>query len=230
MEHLDKITLHKRHIQYPNEKAHILSDLHLGLGESSTNQFDASNTKEIVTEIEKITSQNTNKLILNGDILHKFDNISGNTKESIQKLRKNKNFELIFVKGNHDTLLSSIVPTVTKYNLTPNITVAHGHTLPDESQLHETELLIVGHYHPTLNIHGSTWPCFLYKEEAIYSTDVLILPAFNEYLTGVPVHNITSLFDTPLIEKGAPISTYKPIVYTEEETLSFPAVENIPRT
>lgn len=185
----------------------IIGDLQLGY-ESYLNQkgilvprFQFKDLKERLLKIlEKVKIR---KLIFNGDIKHEFGNISEQEWREVLALIDfiPKEIEIIFVKGNHDTFLGSIikkrnVKLVDYYNI-DNISIMHGdRIIPD---LRET--LIIGHEHPTVSFkerRDELFKCFLKGKWKSHT--LIVMPSFNFFNPGSDIRKVKHL--SPFLQQS----------------------------
>jgi DNA ligase-associated metallophosphoesterase len=176
---------HHRVLFWQEEKALILSDLHIG----KTNHFRKSGIAvptTIIKEdmqrlVECIQFFKPQKIIVVGDLFHSIEN---KEHEWLAKWRNDfAAIEFILVKGNHDIVDESW------YNQN-NITVAKNylqinniifvHHIEDYKNQNKDDYIISGHIHPAVTIKGLgkqslRFPCFFFTEK--YG----VLPAFGKF-------------------------------------------------
>jgi uncharacterized protein len=191
---------HHRVLFWQEEKALILSDLHIG----KTNHFRKSGIAvptNIIKEdmqrlIECIQFFKPQKIIIVGDLFHSIQN---KEHEWLAKWRNDfAAIEFILVKGNHDIVDESWYTqnniTVEKNYLQIN-TIVFVHQVPsilsngeenekelseDEVKIASSDYIIAGHIHPAVTIKGLgkqslRFPCFYFTQK------YLVLPAFGKF-------------------------------------------------
>lgn len=195
-------------------KALVIADLHIGieyeLKKSGINipQQIAKMKKEIDKLIKKTKAKH---LIILGDIKHIVPGISYQEEKDIPEfLNQLKNeIKVSICLGNHDTYIKDIAPhgiyiydskgfKLKKYGF------AHGHAWPSK-ELMSCNYLIISHSHPVLHLVDKlgykiikpVWiKCKLNKEKIkekykIKNTgklNLIIVPAFNKLLGGLPIN------------------------------------------
>ena len=158
-----------------NKKVLVISDLHLGFEESLVRQgvlVPKSHWKDLMfllSEVLKRTDPKT--IVVNGDIKHDFGSISRQEWSDVSRLIDFLRLhckEIIFVKGNHDTILKPIAEKkglrVVKELVVDDALILHGDTIPT-SVLKNVKTIIVGHAHPAVRlrqgVRNELFKCFL---------------------------------------------------------------------
>ncbi|MCQ6253385.1 metallophosphoesterase [Methanocaldococcus sp.] len=167
----------------------IISDTHIGFdiffNEGGANfpllQKDIV-VKNILSIIEKYK---INNLIINGDIKHNFKPYPREIKllkEFIDIVKEYVN--VILIKGNHDTFISSTGYEVYDYFILDNYLIFHGDKyLKVSNDLLEKKYWILGHEHPSIKLRDEVgaiikFPIYLLNRKYI------VLPAFNPLSPG----------------------------------------------
>lgn len=187
------------------DKVLVISDIHIGFEQSLNRQgvlvprtsFD-NTLKRIMTLIERTKPE---KIVFNGDIKDDFATIGEQEWRNVKRLIDNikPKAEIVFIKGNHDTMLEPIATArlikIVKEYKTGNVTIMHGDVLPDKWQ----KTLILGHYHPAIRIRekakSETYKCFLLSEYK--NSRILLQPAFNNLSQGGDIRNHLPEFINP---------------------------------
>ena len=164
----------------------IIGDLHLGFEESLIKQgflIPFSQLKKTIARLEKIIKKSKPKtIIINGDLKDEFSRISkqewNEVSQCIEFLQKRS--KVIFVKGNHDTILE---PIAKKKNIEikqridlDDITIVHGDKLFKEVR----KTIIISHEHPAISFKerpDEKYKCFLLGKYK--SHNLIVLPSFN---------------------------------------------------
>jgi uncharacterized protein len=178
------IVHHHRVLFWQEEKALILSDLHIG----KTNHFRKSGiavpTNIIKEDMQRLVQSiqffKPQKIIIVGDLFHSIEN---KEHEWLAKWRNDfKAIEFILVKGNHDIVENEWYGNnnikVHKELLLNNFVFVHH--IEDYKDQQEGDYIISGHVHPAVTIKGLgkqslRFPCFYFTEK------YAILPAFGKF-------------------------------------------------
>jgi uncharacterized protein len=210
----------------------IISDLQLGYEDTllkkgvmiPKNQFN-----DIYIKIEKLLKLiKPNKLIINGDFKHEFGLIN-KTEWKILKLIDmiNEYCELVLIKGNHDTVLESIVKKkdlrLVNYYFENDVYICHGHEIPKNKEFNESKFMIIGHEHPALMLEDGgrreKFKCFL---KGKYSNKhIIVMPSYNELTIGSDILNQKRL--SPFLKN---IDEFEVFVVSEK-ILEFGKVKDI---
>ena len=187
------------------DKILVITDLHLGY-EQALNEagvfFPRSQFKEIIDELNEIFSvlkeknENVEKVVILGDLKHKFGEVSRQEWEDVLELLDfllEKTKKIILIKGNHDSILEPIVKRkgikIFDFYIENEICFFHGNKIFPEIFDKKVKFLVLGHKHPAItirkNVKVEIYKCFLvgkYKGK-----DVLILPSFFPFVEGSDV-------------------------------------------
>lgn len=207
----------------------VLADLHLG--RSSTSAVDAplGEHSDISQRLEGLLDRfEPDEVVIAGDVLHAFDTVPPHVEDGLFEIRQTIEEEAdataVFVAGNHDAVLETIVEPVPEYHLRDgNTVVCHGHELPETAAAR----YIIGHDHPAIRIEGTRHPCFLVGSVEQIESDVIALPAFNPIAMGMLVNTLNDDdFASPLLHG---IGGFRPLVRDEtaDETLQFPPLNQL---
>lgn len=174
-----------RVVFWEEEKALILSDLHIG----KTGHFRKSGiaiptavTKEDMQRlIESIQFFKPRQLIIVGDLFHSVEN-----KEHDWFLKWRNDFpqvNFLLIKGNHDIVAESWykdagIEVALQYQCIKNFTFVHH--IKDYTSEKENEYIFSGHIHPAVVIRGMAkqalrFPCFYFTKK------YAVLPAFGKF-------------------------------------------------
>ncbi len=170
-----------RAIFWPNQKALILSDLHVGKSIHFRKHGIPISSKVQENDLERlsflVSIYNPSQLIIVGDLFH-----SGHQDEVnvfINWLKEYPDLRVKLIKGNHDRIRSSrmLMDNITiyndRFNQSPFVFI---HTPESFDELY----VISGHLHPGIRIKskgrpGITLPCFKVSQSN------LVLPAFSSF-------------------------------------------------
>lgn len=207
-----------RALYLPGERTLVLADVHFGRDNASAVSLPLGEREKILSRLETLLSRfRPREVVVAGDLLHRFDRLSYSTERSLQAFEERideAGAQLVVTRGNHDTLIDSVLDGAISEHSVGNTLVCHGHERPSRS-----ETYIIGHVHPAITIEGKKRPCYL-KGPALEGGTALCLPAFTRLAGGVDVAR-TQRLRSPLL--GNP-KRYRPIVRDEhgDETLEFP--------
>lgn len=187
-------------------KALVLSDVHLGYTDPDSTvpilEYDS-----VISRINNILDNHTiEKIIFNGDIFSHEPQL-----EDLKKFESlnNKVSDLIFIRGNHEEKSNGYPEYLNKYIIRDyyklkNICISHGHKTP----VRKSDIHIIGHIHPMYNNKS----VLLYGKNTYYMSDVIVLPAFSDYISGSSIKEDANYSNhCPIIADGKPISEY--IIY-----------------
>lgn len=194
-----------------NEKALVLgdyliiADLHIGLEkELSKKGLHISRQLSRMEEriIQLLRSTGKEKLVILGDLKHNIPLISWEEYRKIPGFieRISQYAEVTLVKGNHDGGIEKIAPALKvtrELVIDSKALLLHGHTRPREI---EYEYLLLGHNHPCIEFRGrfgrsvteSAWIRTRFKKEYLHgmgarkNPEIIIMPAFNDLIYGLP--------------------------------------------
>ncbi len=210
--------LSERAVYLRKEKTLIISDLHIGIEESSLVGIRVQ-TKDMIKRIKDITREyEVEKIVLNGDIKYSFSKEISQEYEGIRKFIDSlSDFEIIPLKGNHDFYIQNIFRDrgeVREYVKIGDVLITHGHKLFDFGQ----KLTIIGNEHPSLTFIDEVGvrvkvPCFMVFDSLI------VEPAFNKLSKGVDILR-TNNFLSPYL-KEVNIEEAKIVVVNEDQIVDF---------
>lgn len=206
----------------------VISDTHIGYVRSLNKKgifIDDNQDKDIIWTLKEslkdvIYSENNKKIrkldyfIIAGDFFHEFSKIDyivlEKAKNILNFIIKEIAQEVILIKGNHDTMISSIFKDISSkssiklcdYYEIGDYFITHGneilHNKKNKIKLNE-KTIIIGHEHPAVRLFSKTrfeeYRCFLVGK------GIIVLPSFNFLVEG---HDILrdKLFSPYLSEMG----------------------------
>lgn len=206
----------------------VLADLHLGRGVTSAVEAPVGDGRDVLDRLESLlAARDPETVVLAGDVLHSFETVPKGVTERLTEITGRiveVGSELSIVTGNHDTMLESVWngPVSDSHRIDEETVVVHGHEQPGL----EADRYVIGHDHPTIEIEGQRYPCFLEGDGGPGGTELLVLPAFNRLTAGVPINGRAAAdFQSPLVVDAGALA---PIVRDEAagETLRFPPLES----
>lgn len=174
------IEIHQR-----ETKTLVLGDIHIGYEEALNKtghlvpRFQFQDTIKRLTNILKDNIYD--QIVLNGDVKHEFGTISNQEwRDSLHilALLEKHAKKVVFIKGNHDTILGPIgekkhLEIVDEITL-GNVYICHGHIIPKTEAYKRAKIVIIGHEHPAISLHHGprveTFKCYLvgrYKDKAV---------------------------------------------------------------
>lgn len=179
-------------IEEDSKRILVVSDLHLGYGESlhRTGFFVPNRLfQDMFEELEKtfIYLGQVDEVVILGDLKHVFGSILGSERQEVFKilsLMKKHCSRIIIIKGNHDAIIEPLARDngieVVDYYIWGTYAFLHGDR--DFSSIYDSsvKIWVVGHAHPAITLYDSAknekYKCFLvgsYKQKK-----VIVLPSF----------------------------------------------------
>lgn len=228
----DELRFGARAVYLPDTETAAVSDLHVGLADAARREgtgvpFDEGMVLEKAVR-DVLTRFEPSTLVFNGDVQHSFGGM-GDARDTVRRLRRvaeSYDASPVFVEGNHDTNLDSVVETCA-WHEESDVVFTHGHTIPPD--LPDASLYIVGHDHPTVEIEMQKQACFLYGPFNFdgWDANVLMTPALNPLCEGVVVNEMrASDFLSPFVRC---FGDFRVVVETEDEVLRFPPISEFER-
>lgn len=219
----DDMVFRDRAVYLPEIDALSLSDLHVGIERAAIRDGTSMPTKEADTLKSNILGLlgefQPSTVVFDGDVHHEFGGLgdAGDTIQEMREMVENAGAEPVFVEGNHDTMLDSVVETVDWHRM-EDVVFVHGDRVPADMP-QDADLYVVGHDHPAVEIEMQKIECYLLGP--CIDGHVLMTPAFNELVRGVVVNRMTAgEFMSPFIRP--PIEEFQVIVEDEGEVHEFP--------
>ena len=171
----------------------IIADTHIGFdvffGEGGAN-FPLLQKDDVIKKaLNIIEKYKINNLIINGDVKHNFKPYPREIKflkEFIDFMSEYVN--VILIKGNHDTFISSAGYEIYDYFEIENYLIFHGDKEIDNKDLLKERFWILGHEHPSIKLRDEVgaimkFPVYLINKKYI------VLPAFNPLSPGSDLIN-----------------------------------------
>jgi putative SbcD/Mre11-related phosphoesterase len=206
----------------------VAGDLHLGLERRMAEEgwHVPSSTESIVSRLlALVRSQGVDAMVLAGDIKESLYVASRQEEAELPKAigrLADSVGEIHLVKGNHDGDIEAWVPY--RKNLTVHggagarlgeLGVCHGHTWPSKEVV-EAKVMVMGHNHPSVEFrdrlgHRLREPAWfrtrLVKERSQEryggaDPEVILMPPFNELLTGTPLNTAEFSGLGPMLARG----------------------------
>ncbi|MFB6282531.1 MAG: metallophosphoesterase [Halobacteria archaeon] len=217
--------------EFGGEVLLAVGDLHLGLERSlqdSGYTIPLGEEETIESKLrDSLYQADPDVVVLNGDIHHKFGELGpiGKTIKRLGDIVENSGAEVVYVEGNHDTMLDKVVETRDWYLFKPtesDVTVCclHGDDMPVD--LPDADLYVVGHDHPYVKIQMDKQPCYLYGD--FDESRVLVTPPFNPFCSGTVVNGMDSGdFMSPFIRGD--FGRFRLVIEKEDgDVLEFPEI------
>lgn len=146
------------------------------------------------------------RLLIDGDIKQEFSRINRQEWGSVLGLFDafNDLVNIIFVKGNHDTMLHPILAkrglVAVDHFTEEGFLFCHGHAIPPAEEIAGVHTIVIGHEHPAVRfddgVRRETAKCFLsgpWKGPDGRTRQLIVLPSFSEITIGSDVLTGTSL-------------------------------------
>ena len=189
----------------------VIADLHIGIefefhesGITLPSQTPSliQRTRSLLDDLEP------DVLLLLGDVKNTVDRVSRQEMEEVPRyLRALQDVEVHIVIGNHDSLLTNLLPPDVMVHDARGVVMEgvgffHGHTYPSP-EVASAEVMVLGHQHPSLAFRDDLGtrmvePCwvrapphpapFLKRYGFPPAGEVIVMPAFSEYGQGSPVN------------------------------------------
>lgn len=175
----------------PNEKALLVSDVHLGkaetfqaLGIPISSQMNEDNLDRLRSLYQQIKPQ---KLFILGDLFHSRKSLVPEVLIAWDTFLKEIAAETTLIVGNHDRRLVSELPPFTMDCLVDAVELGPFLLSHEPEPVQELRLNICGHIHPVVKLRSRTdslrLPCFFVE----YDQRRLTLPSFGEFTGGYEV-------------------------------------------
>jgi putative SbcD/Mre11-related phosphoesterase len=191
-----------------DEKILAIADLQIGFEHEMykkgvTIQPQTEKFVKTINHLLKITKAKT--LVIVGDLKHKVPGITLREERQLPKffLEFEKKVEIVFVKGNHDTDLTGLIPDYVKVYDSKGVKIGkygffHGHGWPSKEMM-DCDVLFMGHLQPGVEfrdkfgyrivnqvwLKGKLNAKILKKRYGVKKTgklDYVVIPAFNRLL------------------------------------------------
>jgi putative SbcD/Mre11-related phosphoesterase len=201
-------------------KALLVADLHIGVEDEFRQK--GCNVPSLTHNIKKriiglIETHDVNKLIVLGDLKH---SIFG-TKQDYREVRRFLDDILEYVsveivKGNHDGNIQHWTQSLDKVAVhgpkgfrDGELGLFHGHAHPADD-LWKSKVLVTAHEHPVVrfvdrlgvHVYLKTWVRIKLEDPKLKPEELIVMPAFNDYLGGTSVNTPEFKFLGPLMKKG----------------------------
>lgn len=182
----------------------VISDVHLGyelyLAEKGV-FIPQTQLKKLKTKFKKLSKNNSEKLIINGDLKHEFGEASKQEwREVFEFINEAKKYfkRIILVRGNHDNYLLTIISKLDlklydPYYMENGYLFVHGHKIIEIDESVHT--IIIGHEEPTIILKKGfdkiKVKCVLkgkYKDKTL-----IVLPAFSTLSSGTEVNMLEKI-------------------------------------
>ncbi len=175
-----------------NHKSIVISDLHIGMEESSLS-LTRIQTSHMLKKLDgMIEESKAKRIILNGDIKHGFGKDIKQEWDEIRLFVKSieeRGLNIVVIKGNHDNYIENILGKESKtYVDLGDIYITHGHM-----NFKPKKLTIIGNEHPIIKIRDEIGtvmriPVFMYIKEL----NIIVTPAFNPLSRGSNILELNS--------------------------------------
>jgi len=228
----------------PEKGILIVGDLHLGYDymiQQSGVLLPENQIKEITEELEEIfkkikkDKEKLDKIIFLGDIKHSFayewkeKNYFNEIYDFLKQNFEEKN--IIFIKGNHDTIDYSFNKKLVDYHIEESIAFIHGDKNFPEILDKKIKTLILGHLHPSIilsdkqGIKKERYKCFLIGN--FKGKEIIILPSFLSTIEGSPVNNLEDYEDYFSIIPKKNLKEFSIFIVGKDDVYEFGKIKNI---
>jgi len=230
---------------FPKQGILAIGDLHVGyeyMLRQSGVLVPEMQIKETISDLEKIFEKidslghKLKKIIFLGDIKHsfgfEFEERNG-LREIIRFLESKVSGEnIIFIKGNHDTMDYTVDRKMKECHIEKNIAFLHGHKAFPEIFDKKIDTVVIGHLHPsivleeTFGVKREIYKCFL--EGPSQKKNFIILPSFLGMSEGTPVNTYFEGYSESFtIIPKKDIMKFKIYVVGENEVLEFGEIRDL---
>ncbi|MCE7742334.1 MAG: metallophosphoesterase [Candidatus Heimdallarchaeota archaeon] len=222
----------------------VIADLHLGVEAimQEEGSFVPHNlTTQIIESLtEYIKDLKPDKLILNGDVKHSFQEPTKIENRDVKKFLKKISSlvpEVHIVKGNHDVFLSWAIQNIENIFLhSSSFSIkgyyfVHGDKKLEDIPAEEIEYIIIGHLHPVFEsrvdgLQKVRNPTFLVGPLEEMSQTLIVMPAFTKYSSGSPIDpKSQSHYIVPILREYADLQNYELYVLGENDVFHFPELK-----
>lgn len=195
-----KYEFHNKALFFPDEELLVIGDLHIGF-EHSIRQagilIPEMQIRELIEELKQLISKlSPKKIVFIGDIKHAFG-FEKDEKYSFRELfnflkSKFKEKDIIFIKGNHDTIDYSFMKKLKEIYSFRGIAFIHGDKFIKKAFSTKIHTIVIGHIHPSIvlkdrqGIKKEKYKCFLVGE--FKKKKIIVLPSFLDFFEGTPVN------------------------------------------
>lgn len=214
----------------------VLSDVHIGYEEemASKGLFLPRVQKRRFMKIYKSAIENfkTNRLIINGDMKHRFNGLGRQEREDLNDIFKDlkeSGVSVKLVRGNHDNYISLIAEKFDNVELVDEIregelVIFHGHR---EIEVEPKRVYVIGHEHPRIAIRDKLgfsrkFPCFLVTPTDL-GGQIVVLPAIGSYQAGNDISLMRNSYMSSLMREHGILEEARPFLVVEGEgIMEFP--------
>ena len=197
-----------------DKRSLIIADIHLGLEHELLKKgINLPSQGQILhARVEYLIAQaGAQELILLGDIKHNIPAISALEKKTVPAFLS---FEIpyIIIKGNHDGAIETLAGHPARQSLLRGDTLlVHGHMRPPEGDYSK---IVMGHVHPAVEITDElgkrTREKVWLKGLLPTGVEVVVMPAFNNLITGIPVNHERDRLPGPILsQQGVDIASFE---------------------
>lgn len=225
---------------FPEKGILVIGDMHIGYEHMMIQSgilTPQTRLQEIIDELTNIIheikrSYKLNKIIFIGDIKHSFKfeyHEKINFREILEFLNQQVK-EIIFIKGNHDTIDYSYEHQLQDFYIEDDIAFIHG----DKSfpELEKVKTIVMGHLHPSIIFHDThtskseKYKCFLVGK--FKKKEIIILPSFLDISIGSPINTYdTEYRDSFSIIPKKDIMKFKVFVIGKDKIYEFKKVKDL---
>ena len=192
---------------FPEKGILVIGDLHLGYEHQLIESgilAPQTQIKDLIFELKGLIEKTKpKKIIFLGDIQHSFKfelEEKYNFREVVEFLKKHfKEEDIIFIKGNHDTIDYSFANKIKDYYIEGDIAFLHGHKTFLELFDKKIKTIVMGHIHPSMTLADpettkkERYKCFLIGK--FNKKEVIILPSFSDISIGSPINEYLKEYD-----------------------------------
>jgi putative SbcD/Mre11-related phosphoesterase len=216
------------------ERTLVFSDTHFGFEEFLNKQgvlVPRFQYKDVVEHLRGVLATVKPKtVVINGDLKHEFGGISEQEwSEVLRFLTFLKDYHIVLVRGNHDTILGPIagkknVSVVEEFK-TGGFLIVHGNRIPTRKMLEGVHTVVIGHEHPAIGLRerGRTEKVKCFMVGVWKGRNLVVLPSLNFVTEGIDVLKEHLL--SPLLQHD--LSGFRIVGVEKNELLDFGTLGNI---
>jgi len=188
-------------VHLPEQEALVIADLHLGYEEAlhragvlvprQHRRLIEERLMRILTDLEP----RPRRLVINGDLKHRFAPLSGDEWREAQKFLeflRERFAEVVLLRGNHDANIEYLAEgdsglKVQDLLREDRLLLIHGDRQPEKGELEGVEQVLIGHEHPAVGLRSVAGRTEIYKAFLLgdyLGRKLLVQPSFNLLIQG----------------------------------------------
>ncbi|MFQ6033842.1 MAG: metallophosphoesterase [Candidatus Bipolaricaulia bacterium] len=188
-------------VHLPEQEALVIADLHLGYEEALhragvlvPRQHRRLIEERLMRILEHLEPR-PRRLVINGDLKHRFAPLFGDEWREAQKFLeflRGRFAEVVLLRGNHDVNIEYLVERDSGLKVQDllredRLLLLHGDRRPRSRELEGAELILIGHEHPAVGLRSVAGRIEIYKAFLLgeyHNKKLLVQPSFNLLVQG----------------------------------------------